>query len=29
MIKGFDKAVADMEVGKQKMIPLWLFGFLY
>ena len=22
-------AVADMEVGKQKMIPLWLFGFLY
>jgi len=22
-------AVADMEIGRQKLIPLWLFGFLY
>lgn len=22
-------AVADMEIGKDKLIPLWLFGFLY
>ena len=22
-------AIADLEVGSQKNIPLWLFGFLY